>query len=431
MSVRHHYCGGSSCGLTTIMVMMTVCVTYVLKVYGQYVKQLAFYHGLYRVRTKDVKLSKLVNSLEYCVNLTELSLPTIEIDPKQVGKVLLLHMGNLQRLDVQCHDIQALLETISTINLKELTIRKEPYPYWNGEIIGPWVDYWMSNKIIPQKVNIITAHSLWLYGTHSLWRWTRRLRFYDMYPPNTAPLIPMLNSWVKLNSESLTGHTGTVRLYGPLKNTLNLAPTYPLFELTFGNNAMSPFVRAKDCGLPGDLLVLTSTTYGSRVVFKATTSDNLQDKEVPSYSTINSLEFVTDFDISFKESLLSEHLKQLAVTCPNLQRLSLLNNKHCLRSLEGIRAIASNYHNLQGLNLIGIPVTEVEDQTQLWKLLSDVKLTHLAVNMCVLLPHEQHGLFQKYTNLQALESIYHRCDATCTDKFVDKCLLVFHLLFMS
>ena len=400
------------------------CVHNVLKVYGQYVKRLAFYHGLYRVRTKDVKLSsKLVNSLEYCVNLTKLSLPTIEIDPKQFGKVLLLHIGNLQTLDVQCRDIQALLETVrgSKINLKELTIR---HPNWNGGIIGPWVDYWMSNKFIPQKVNIITAHSLWLYGTHSLWRWSRRLRFYDMYPPNTAPLIPMLNSWVKLNSESLSGDTGTVKLYGPLKNTLNLAPTYPLFELTFGSNTMSPFVWAKGCGLPGDLLVLTSTMYGGRVVFKATTSVDLQNKEVPSYSTIDSLEFVTEFDISFKESLLSEHLKQLAVACPNLQRLSLLNNKHCLRNLDGMRAIASNCHNLQGLNLMGIPVTEVEDQTQLWKLLSDVKLTHLAVNMCVLLPHEQHGLFQKCTNLQALESIYCRCDATCTEKFVDRCLLV-------
>ena len=124
-----------------------------------------------------------------------------------------------------------------------------------------------------------------------------------------------------MNSKSPTGqsHTGSVKLYGPLRNTLNLVPTCPLFELSFGNNVTTPFVKASSCGLPRDLLVLTSTMYGGRVMFKATTSVDLQKKEVPSYSTINSLEFVTEFDISFKESLLSEHLKQLAVACPDLQ----------------------------------------------------------------------------------------------------------------
>ena len=406
----------------------------VLKLYGQYVKRISFYHGLYRVSREnraygfvdskldsdlvgDVTHSQLLKYLEYCNNLTELSLPTIEMDPKKFGKVL-LSMRNLQKLDVRCHDIQALLDVIS-VNLEELTIRKEPNSNWNGEIIGPWVDYWMSKKFAPQKVNIVTAHSLWISGTHSLWMQQRVLS-------DTVPLTAMLNSWIKLNSESPTGrsHTGSVKLYGPLKNTLNLVPTYPLFELSFGNNVTSPFVKASSCGLPGDLLVLTSTMYGGRVMFKATTSDDLQNKEVPSYSTITSLEFVTEFDISFKEILLSEHLKQLAVACPNLQRLNLKNNRHCLKTLEGLSAITSHCHNLQGLNLMGIPVTEIEDQIQLWEMLTDMKLTHLAVNMCVLLPNKQHCLFQKCTNLQALESKYCQCHPTCVNRFVDKCLLV-------
>ena len=192
----------------------------------------------------------------------------------------------------------------------------------------------------------------------------------------------MLNSWVKLNSGSPAGHTGIVKLFSPLKNALKLAPVYPLFELTFGTNATSPFVKASSWGLPGDFLVLTHTTCGDRVVYKATTSDDLQDKEIPSYSTITGLEFVTDFDASFKEALLSENLKQLAVACPNLQRLNLLNNKHCLRNLEGMCAITDYCHNLQGLNLMGIPVTEVEDQILLWRILTSLKLTHLAVNVC-------------------------------------------------
>jgi len=104
---------------------------------------------------------------------------------------------------------------------------------------------------------------------------------FDPYPPNTVPLTPMLKSWIESNSKSPAGHTGTVKLYGPLKNTLNLAPIYPVFELTFGTNAASPFVSASGCGLPGELLVLTTTMYNGRVVVKATTSDDLQDKTLP------------------------------------------------------------------------------------------------------------------------------------------------------
>ena len=72
----------------------------------------------------------------------------------------------------------------------------------------------------------------------------------------------------------------------------------------------------------------------------------------------------------------SKHLEQLAVTCPNLQRLDVRNNKSCLNNLQGLQTITSSCHNLQGLNLLGIPVSEVEDQTQLWEILSDMKLTH-------------------------------------------------------
>ena len=224
------------------------CVNNVLKMYGKYVKRMAFYHGLYCVESKDVPAqSQLLNSLEHCVNLTELSLPTIQINLKQLRKIS-LHIQSLQRLDVYCNDIPALLKAIS-VNLKELTIRKDPYPYWNGEIIGPWIDYWTFKKFTPQKINIITSHSLWLYGSHSLRHNPFHHCMFDPYPPNTVPLTPMLKSWIESNSKSPAGHTGTVKLYGPLKNTLNLAPIYPVFELTFGTNAASPFVSASGCGL--------------------------------------------------------------------------------------------------------------------------------------------------------------------------------------
>jgi len=57
-----------------------------------------------------------------------------------------------------------------------------------------------------------------------------------------------------------------------------------------------------------------------------------------------------------------------------------------------------------------MPVTEMENQVTLWQILSDMKqLTHLAVDLCVLLPltsnkHILIKLFQKFRKLQALES---------------------------
>ena len=37
-----------------------------------------------------------------------------------------------------------------------------------------------------------------------------------------------------------------------------------------------------------------------------------------------------------------EHLEQLAIACPNLQQLNLKENVNCLKSLQGLRAIATH-----------------------------------------------------------------------------------------
>ena len=83
----------------------------------------------------------------------------------------------------------------------------------------------------------------------------------------------------------------------------------------------------------------------------------------------------------------SDHLEQLAVACPNHQRLNLKDVDNCLESLHGLRAIVTACKNLQGLNLTGISVSQVESYLLLWELLSSAKnLTHLAVELCTLIP---------------------------------------------
>ena len=102
------------------------------------------------------------------------------------------------------------------------------------------------------------------------------------------------------------------------------------------------------------------------------------------------------------------HLEQLAVACPNLERINLRNATNCLRSLKGLQVLVDKCRNLQGINLAGIPI--VECHLLLWVLLSSVKkLTHLA---SMLTRHSDYddddqqtliGLLNSCSNLKALE----------------------------
>jgi len=74
-----------------------------------------------------------------------------------------------------------------------------------------------------------------------------------------------------------------------------------------------------------------------------------------------------------------------------------------------LRAIANGCDSLQ-LNLSGIKVTDVEDHVQLWEILSDMKLTHLTISLCLLVPLDGDDtcmqnfiiLYEKFSHLRAL-----------------------------
>ena len=68
----------------------------------------------------------------------------------------------------------------------------------------------------------------------------------------------------------------------------------------------------------------------------------------------------------------------------------------------------------------------MEDQTQLWEILTGMKLTHLAVHLCVLSPTRKDKrklitLFQTYTKLRELVCTTKFC-VTCNN--LDRCLLM-------
>ena len=72
---------------------------------------------------------------------------------------------------------------------------------------------------------------------------------------------------------------------------------------------------------------------------------------------------------------------------------------------KGLRVIANCCKNLRGLNLLDIFV--VENHVQLWKIIVDMKLTYLAIDLYLLIQNKQEIImsFQECVNLKALEII--------------------------
>ena len=246
---------------------------------------------------------------------------------------------------------------LDQVNLKELTIRihkKQSY-LATRRLTESWLKFWTLQKFVPQKINIIT--STLYYSTHmsSIW-----------------------NYWISSNSESPPGYTGHDEIYVYVKLPLNLYPALP--EIDFGQSASSPYIKASSVGLDQtidrwriydqtrSLLLTDCTDHGDvmcRAIMRQTVSRKVYEYYMEDRFT-DQFKFVTEFVITF-DGLCSKDLEQLSVTWPNLQQLNIHNNKSCLNNLQGLRAIVNSCHNLQGLNLLGIPVRKVEDQMQLWK----------------------------------------------------------------
>ena len=97
---------------------------------------------------------------------------------------------------------------------------------------------------------------------------------------------------------------------------------------------------------------------------------------------VSDIKFLTHFSVMRCKDFYSGHLEQLAIACPNLQQLSILKNVNCLKNLQGLQAIAEGCKKLQGLNIMGISVSEVENSVKLWKILVCLQLTYLSVAVC-------------------------------------------------
>jgi len=357
------------------------CVKSLLKSCGGYIKTLAFPNNV-----------PPLSVLQYCENVIELAVPTARFVPQRLGEFIQEHMRVLQKIDFKWNTdfmLMPFLELITSSKLKELTIRLTMKPDYEipscfsrghnlQSSMSSFIGGWVNKGFMPCNLNIVCIHVL----------------------PTDLHIM-----WSYHNVVSSSGQTGQVKLYSSLKVPLDLYIALPLFQIQFGQTAPFSFVDANKFGLVGlekNVICLSSrNTAAVKAAFSSYSGGIPID---------DNLSFVTDFDISRCESLHSDHLEQLAVICPKLHRLSLAKNLNCLKKLQGLRAIASCCNNLQGLNLLGIQVSEVENHIQLLEILSNIKLTHLAIDLCNIVPFQNDDeykqmlprLYQKFLFLQAL-----------------------------
>ena len=336
----------------------------------------------------------LFEMLGYCSNVTHLSLsPGTKLDSEKL-KTAVQHMESLTHLEV---NLGTAVKPFIISGLEKLTLHVSEDV--NLRLLENWVSEGCSPSIL------ILVLSEWI-------------TFSSVFKVGLLNPLIIHSAAINYLPKKNISH---FKLYNILKVPLNLFPSLPHFQVNFGQTASLPFLKASWFGILGldwDLLILTDCVCDGKVYYRAEVAcwdafssyrDSMLNK------TVNSLNSVTEFDCPYcndsTSSLLSGHLEQLAVACPNLQRLSLQGNYCCLMSLKGLRMVAQCCRDLRGLNLALISIAAVENQLQLWEILSDMKLTHLLLEACLFHPfiysnsYEERlcSLFEKCSSLQALQ----------------------------
>ena len=234
--------------------------------------------------------------------------------------------------------------------------------------------------------------------------------------------------WSELSSKLLSFEIG---LYDNKRIPMNLYLPMPLRKFQFGPAATPPLIKLNNHGITGlricylneydlggavrytitPLGILSADKYGT--VHRIFDSALLRNAKL--FNCTNHLHAVSYADMSYSGIHVS-NLEQLAVVCPNLQRLNLKGNGGCLTNLKGLNAIVYACQNLEGLNLAGIQSTLLFNFLNLWELLSSIKrLSHLAIDLCMLKPfdsdHKEYiiNMLKRCHSLKALElhcSIY-------------------------
>ena len=345
----------------------------VLKVCGQHIKVLSFPNSRVTPMLEDI--------LQYCSNVQHLSLPLIKLDPEQVRKTV-HHMGCLQTLELKVGKVAEIKQLlIDTSQLTELVVNL--YGYRDSLQV---FKHWKGLEFRPSNLKLISS----------------------------GGYIDDLVSYVTQLTNIPTGTNANFRVYDK-HIPLNFSPSFPIFQLQVEGcgKVTIPCIKLSYFGVLGmenDLALMTDCQYGGRTIYKVKyLHPNILNKITSFIHIVKLCDLLHSVDLDLSHcysSLHSGHLEQLATACPTLQRLNLDSCSDCLKSLQGLRAIASHCECLRGLNIGQICISNVEGHVLLWEILSDMKLTHLAMKFCVLRSH-------KAAITKALICLYQKC---CTIK---------------
>ena len=349
----------------------------VLITYGIHVRQISF--------PVHVTPAYLLEMMHYCPKVTHLSLPRCTQLSLDHLEEIVHTMTHLEHLDVfnssikhglsLCENIIAYkqLLKVTTASVKNLTLKFD----WKGEDLFSYIrsiehvlytleESLKNNHSLPSIINLLICDHGSLMRTghdHGI------LEYCQV--------------------SSYTMGSLEIGFYDIARVPMNLHPSIPLRKYQFGPAAKPPLIKLSDHGILGldqDIFYLSDYDHYDKarlsVSPKYYDSDLVKDRQFRYISNFNS---VSNVDFSCV-NIYPDHLEQLAVACPNLERLNLRYAENSLQSLQGLRAIVDTCQNLQGLNFIGIPVSSMESCLLLWELLSSIKkLTHLGIDLCMLI----------------------------------------------
>ena len=367
---------------------LQVCsVSKILKAQGEHVRRI--------YSPAHVTLKNILKMVQCCTKVTHLSLPrNLSLDHLEEIVHAMKHLQQLDMFVNEKHMESRILATAA--GMKKLILRYE------------------------DSMN----RSLWLYITNSFGNLLEGIRqqgknlpsLINVYIPCMYHMFEnqLLQFW---STWSFKLPSFEVGLYVTRRTVpINLYPSIPHMKFQFGPAATPPLIKLSDHGILGlqyDIFHFTDYDHYGEVRHSMTAQYYRLDVVKKHFNRTSNLYSVSNIDFCGMgtHDIYPGHLEQLAIACPNLERINLKYAIHCLQSLKGLRAIVDKCKNLQGINLAGMHISFVEGNLLLWELLSSVKkLTHLAINLSMLTHHgncaDQQkliGLLKSCGNLKALE----------------------------
>ena len=349
----------------------------ILKTHGVHVRQISF--------PVHVTPANLLEMMHYCPKVTHLSLPRytqLSLDHLEEIVHTMTHLEQLDvfnssiKCDLSCHESIFInyihLLEVTTANVKNLILK---FDWDEGEnclnyfrciedVMYALKESIQNNHPLPSIINLLICdlEGLIMYSGH----------YQGIFESFTA--------------SSYTIASLEIGLYDITRVPMDLYPSIPIWKYQFGPAAKPPLIKLSNHGILGlnrDIFHLSDYDHYGKARLSVSPKyydlDLVKDQHLNYISNFNS---VSNVDFS-SMNIYPDHLKQLAIACPNLERLNLRSARNTLQSLQGLRAIVDTCRNLQGLNLEEIPV---ESCLLLWELLSSIKkLTHLAIDLCMLI----------------------------------------------